>query len=77
MSFTPPGVTPSVDFGVGVHPACILTDFKQAKSPEKFSASVVYIATYRDTESGALRRSHRVDPTTGKYRGRQVLDASA
>ena len=52
MSFTPPGVTPSVDFGVGVH-ACILTDFKQAKSPEKFSASVVYIATYRDTESGA------------------------
>ena len=31
----------------------------------------------KDGESGALRRSHRVDPTSGKYRGRQVLDAGA
>ena len=31
----------------------------------------------KDGESGALRRSHRVDPTTGKYRGRQVLDTGA
>ena len=31
----------------------------------------------RDNESGALRRAHRVDPTTGKYRGRQVLDNEA
>ena len=31
----------------------------------------------KDGESGALRRSHRVDPTSGKYRGRQVLDTGA
>ena len=31
----------------------------------------------KDAESGALRRSHRVDHTTGKYRGRQVLDTGA
>ena len=31
----------------------------------------------RDAESGALRRSHRVDPITGKYRGRQVLEKAA
>ena len=31
----------------------------------------------KDAESGSLRRSHRVDPTTGKYRGRQVLDTGA
>ena len=31
----------------------------------------------KDAESGALRRSHSVDPTTGKYRGRQVLDTGA
>ena len=31
----------------------------------------------KDAESGELRRSHRVDPKTGKYRGRQVLDTGA
>lgn len=31
----------------------------------------------KDAESGALRRPHRVDPVTGKYRGRQVLDTGA
>ena len=31
----------------------------------------------KDAESGAHRRSHRVDPASGKYRGRQVLDTGA
>lgn len=32
-------------------------------------------ATYiEDKESGELRRPHHIDPTTGKYRGRQVLE---
>lgn len=31
----------------------------------------------KDAESGVLRRPHRVDPITGKYRGRQVIDVSA
>ena len=53
MSFCPPGVTPAADFGVGVHNACILVKLERAKKPEAFKASVVYIATYRDTESAA------------------------
>lgn len=53
MSFCPPGVTPAVPFGAGVHNACILVKFEQIRKVENFKASVVYIATYRDTESGA------------------------
>ncbi|MBK8907264.1 MAG: 50S ribosomal protein L32 [Rhodospirillales bacterium] len=31
-------------------------------------------STYvEDKESGELRRPHHIDPTTGKYRGREVL----
>jgi large subunit ribosomal protein L32 len=32
-------------------------------------------ATYvEDKESGELRRPHHIDPSTGKYRGRQILE---
>ena len=31
----------------------------------------------KDAESGVLRGPHRVDPVTGKYRGRQVIDVAA
>jgi hypothetical protein len=53
MSFTPPGVVAAAPFGAGVHASCILVKIDQVKKPEAFKASVVYIATYRDTESGA------------------------
>jgi len=45
---------------------------KQSKRRSRLPPKLV-----KDAESGALRRSHRVDPTTGKYRGRQVLDTGA
>ncbi|MBE2215236.1 MAG: 50S ribosomal protein L32 [Opitutaceae bacterium] len=31
----------------------------------------------RDPVDGSLARSHRVNPNTGMYRGRQVLDVEA
>jgi large subunit ribosomal protein L32 len=31
-------------------------------------------AYVEDKESGELRRPHHIDPKSGRYRGRQVLD---
>jgi large subunit ribosomal protein L32 len=40
------------------------------------SADALSTPTYvEDKESGELRRPHHIDLKTGKYRGRQVLEA--
>jgi len=37
--------------------------------------ALVAPAYVEDKESGELRRPHHIDLKTGKYRGRQILDA--
>jgi large subunit ribosomal protein L32 len=40
------------------------------------SADALSTPTYvEDKESGELRRPHHIDLKTGKYRGRQILEA--
>ncbi|MBZ0163471.1 MAG: 50S ribosomal protein L32 [Notoacmeibacter sp.] len=53
---------------------------KRKTSPSKRgmrrSADAIKAPAYvEDRNSGELRRPHHVDPKTGMYRGRQVLEA--
>jgi large subunit ribosomal protein L32 len=42
------------------------------------SADALKAPTYiEDKESGERRRPHHIDPKTGKYRGRQILEPKA
>jgi large subunit ribosomal protein L32 len=42
------------------------------------SADALTAPTYvEDKESGELRRPHHIDLKSGKYRGRQILEAKA
>lgn len=46
------------------------------KRGNRRSADALSTPTYvEDKESGELRRPHHIDLKTGKYRGRQVLEA--
>ncbi len=47
-----------------------------AKRGSRRSADALKAPTYiEDKESGERRRPHHIDLKTGKYRGRQILDA--